>query len=85
MNTGDFDTMKRLLLIAVTVLNSPAANAATSTEQSAGFDHSRLSASAQCIRCHKRDQPENDLHRQSQANCSTCHTTGQWKPTITKP
>ena len=77
--------MKILLLIAVTVLYSPAANAATSPEEHASFDHSRLNASVQCIRCHKRDQPEDDLHRQSQANCSTCHTTGQWKPTITKP
>ncbi|MEI7789202.1 MAG: cytochrome c3 family protein [Chlorobiaceae bacterium] len=76
--------MKRLLFIAI-VLFSPAAISAKTTEQHASFDHSRLSASAQCIRCHRRDQPDDKLHGQSKANCSTCHTTRQWTPTITEP
>ncbi|MEI8186348.1 MAG: cytochrome c3 family protein [Chlorobiaceae bacterium] len=77
--------MNRLLLVIIVVLFSPAANAATSQEQHASFNHSSLSTSAQCIRCHKRDIPDDNLHRKSQANCSTCHTTRQWKPTITEP
>ena len=77
--------MKKLLFITITVLFSTAVNAATPTEQHASFDHNRLSASAQCIRCHKNDQPDDNVHRQSQANCSTCHTTRKWKPTITEP
>ena len=76
--------MNRLMFITIAVLFSPAANAATTTEQHASFDHSRLNPSAQCIRCHQRDQPDDNVHRQSLANCSTCHTTKQWKPTITK-
>jgi cytochrome c553 len=77
--------MKRLLFITIAVLFSPAARAAITTEQLASFDHSKLSASAQCIRCHKRDQPVDKLHIQSKANCSTCHSTKEWKPTITEP
>ncbi|NMW20825.1 MAG: hypothetical protein HKK67_04195 [Chlorobiaceae bacterium] len=77
--------MKRLLFIILAVLFTPAANAATTAEQHASFDHRKLSASAQCIRCHIRDQPDNNLHIQSKTNCSTCHTTKQWKPTITEP
>ncbi|MEI6638327.1 MAG: hypothetical protein FDX02_02970 [Chlorobium sp.] len=77
--------MKRLFFITIALLFGPAANAATTTEQHASFDHRRVSASSQCIRCHKREQPDDNLHRQTQANCSTCHTTSQWKPAITKP
>ncbi|MEI7694912.1 MAG: hypothetical protein WCI64_04595 [Chlorobium sp.] len=77
--------MKRLLFITIAMLFSSAANAAKTTEQHASFDHRRLNASSQCIRCHKRDQPDDNLHRQTQANCSVCHTTSQWKPAITKP
>ena len=75
----------RLFFITIAVLFSPVANAATTTEQHASFDHSRLSPSAQCIRCHKREQPDDNLHRESKANCSSCHDTKQWKPTVTKP
>ncbi|MEI6847695.1 MAG: hypothetical protein WCK32_06620 [Chlorobiaceae bacterium] len=62
-----------------------AAYAAENTVQLAVFDHNRLSPSAQCIRCHERDQPDDNLHRKSQANCSACHNTRQWKPIIIKP
>ena len=77
--------VSRLLFITIAVLFSPVITAATTIEQHASFDHSRLSASVQCIRCHQRDQPDDNRHRQSQANCSTCHDTKQWKPTITEP
>ncbi len=78
--------MKHLLfLIAMGWLVNTQVYAAESTVQLAAIDHSRLSASAQCIRCHKRDQPDDNLHRRTQANCSTCHTTRQWTPTITEP
>ncbi len=77
--------MNKLLFITIAVLFSPAAKAATKTEQHVSFDHSRLNATSQCIRCHKRDQPDDNLHIQSKANCSTCHTTKQWKPAITEP
>ncbi|NMW19801.1 MAG: hypothetical protein HKK66_12445 [Chlorobiaceae bacterium] len=77
--------MKRLLLITLALLFSPASITAKTTEQHASFDHSRLSTSAQCIRCHERDQPDDKLHSQSKGNCSICHTTKEWKPTITEP
>ncbi|MFZ4802483.1 MAG: hypothetical protein ACOYLR_11050 [Chlorobium sp.] len=74
-----------LLIISLGCMFSSVVYAAEQTVLLAAFDHSRLKASAQCIRCHKRDQPDDNLHRQSQANCSVCHTTRQWIPTITKP
>ncbi|MEI7708712.1 MAG: hypothetical protein WCI90_10630 [Chlorobium sp.] len=77
--------MKRLLFITIAVLFNPAAIAAKTTEQHASFDHTRLNATTQCIRCHKRDQPDDNLHIQSKANCYTCHTTRHWKPTTTEP
>ncbi|MEI7694561.1 MAG: cytochrome c3 family protein [Chlorobium sp.] len=33
-----------------------------------------------CISCHKDDQPNDSLHRQSQATCGTCHSSSRWKP-----
>ena len=73
--------MKQILLAAIMgmLLNS-AAYATEKPVQLAAFDHSRLTASSNCIRCHRRDQPDDDRHRQTQANCSTCHNTGSWKP-----
>ncbi|TLU54488.1 MAG: hypothetical protein FDX18_11255, partial [Chlorobium sp.] len=46
------------------------------------FDHSKLTAASakQCISCHKTAQPNDELHRLSKANCSTCHNTTKWKP-----
>jgi hypothetical protein len=75
------ETMKRLLLMVTAgLVFGSAAYAGTGAVQIASFNHSGLSPSAQCIRCHKRDQPDDDRHRQTQANCSTCHNTDSWKP-----
>ncbi|NTU57722.1 MAG: hypothetical protein HGB00_02210 [Chlorobiaceae bacterium] len=73
--------MKLLLLLATTlILINTRADAASKNVQLASFDHGRLNASSSCIRCHNRDQPDDDRHRQAQANCSKCHTTESWKP-----
>ncbi|NTW69024.1 MAG: hypothetical protein HGB23_04155 [Chlorobiaceae bacterium] len=77
--------MNRMMFIAIAVLFTSAKTSATTSEQYAGFDHSRLNASAQCLRCHSRDQPDDTLHRQTKAGCSSCHSTSQWKPAINKP
>jgi len=75
--------MKKLLMIFfLGVLFNPAANAATRPVLLAAFDHSRLTAATQCIRCHKSVQPDDGLHFQTRENCSTCHTTDRWKPAI---
>ena len=73
--------MKQMLLVAsVGMLLNSAAFAAEKNAQLAAFDHGRLTAASKCIRCHSRDQPDDDRHRQTQANCSACHNTGSWKP-----
>jgi len=73
--------MKQLLLVtSLGMLLSTSTYAADKAVQLAAFDHSRLNASAKCIRCHNRDQPDDDRHHQTQANCSTCHNTRSWKP-----
>lgn len=77
--------MMRLLFITLAVLFTHAASAATPGEQHASFDHSKLAPSAQCIRCHRRDQPDDNLHRKSQANCSSCHSVTKWKPVLSRP
>jgi hypothetical protein len=69
-----------LLLICLGMLLSTSAYAAEKSVQLAAFDHGRLNASSKCIKCHNRDQPDDDRHRQTQANCSTCHNTQSWKP-----
>ena len=73
--------MKQLsLVISLGMLLNTSAYAAEKGVQLAAFDHSSLNASAKCIRCHNRDQPDDDRHRKTQENCSTCHNTESWKP-----
>jgi hypothetical protein len=69
-----------LLLVSMEALFNTSAYAVDKAVQMAVFDHSRLTASSKCIRCHSRDQPYDDRHRQTQANCLTCHNTDSWKP-----
>jgi hypothetical protein len=70
------------MTICLGTLFNAAANAAPNTVLLAVFDHSRLTAATQCIRCHQSNQPDDDRHRQTRENCSTCHFTDRWKPVI---
>ncbi|NTW52185.1 MAG: hypothetical protein HGB22_06320 [Chlorobiaceae bacterium] len=77
--------MKQLLLVvSIGALLYTTSFGAGKSPQLASFDHSRLTASSNCIRCHSRDQPDDDRHRRTQANCSTCHSTDSWSPATTE-
>lgn len=62
------------------VFDTTAAYAIGRPVQLAAFDHGSLTASATCRKCHSRDQPDDDRHRQTTANCSACHQTQRWTP-----
>ncbi|MEI8033455.1 MAG: hypothetical protein WCH05_08935 [Chlorobiaceae bacterium] len=53
-----------------------------STKSYKPFVHEHISESLKnsCIICHKKQQPQNALHRSSRENCAACHTTRKWKP-----
>jgi hypothetical protein len=81
-STLDLTDMKPLLLaVSIGAIFNTSAYAVEKAVQLAAFDHGRLTTTSKCIRCHSRDQPDDDQHRRTQENCSTCHNTQSWKPT----
>ena len=45
------------------------------------FTHELLAAdlSKKCSYCHSADEPDNDMHRTVDVNCSECHNISDWK------